>query len=79
MMWWHGDLSWWGWSIMTIGMLALWAVIAWVIVFVTRNANASPSARTPRDILAERYAHGEIDADEYHRRLDDVRHDSAAR
>lgn len=72
MMWWHGDLSWWGWTVMTLGMLVFWGLIAWVIVVIARSSNATPSARTPQDILAERYARGEINAEEYHRRLDDL-------
>ena len=44
MMWWHGDLSWWGWTVMTLGMLVFWGLIAWVIVVIARSSNAT-SAR----------------------------------
>jgi uncharacterized membrane protein len=51
----------------------------WVIVVIARRRNATPSAPTAQDILAERHARGEIDAEEYHRRLDDLRGDSSER
>jgi hypothetical protein len=46
------------------------------VVAVVRAAGPSPrsdeSRRRAEDILAERYAHGEIDADGYQQRLDDL-------
>jgi len=79
MMWWNGDASWWVWTVMTLSMLAFWGLIAWVVVVVARNNDGMPSGRKPRDILAERYARGDIDAEEYHRRLDDLQGRTPAR
>lgn len=75
MMYWDGGVSWWGWAVMTIGMLAFWGLVAWVIVTLVRTSNRQPAAPTqrPEDVLAERYARGEIDTDEYRQRLETLR------
>ncbi len=85
MMYYYGDghMSGWGWFGMTIGMLIFWGLLIGLAVLIYRTlagANASrtsasdgqgPGSATadPRQILAERYARGEIDDDEYQRRL----------
>lgn len=55
--------------------LLLIGVLVWVLVrgFGSGPASAAPSSRSPEDILKERYARGEIDRDEYERRLSDLR------
>jgi putative membrane protein len=81
MMWdWNG-WGWW-WVVMPLMMVAFWGAVAWVIVTVVRNDRTRPwtgenpgSPSTPtrseaERILAERFARGEIDAEEYRRRLD---------
>jgi putative membrane protein len=76
MMWgWHG-WSWWGWLLMTASMVAFWGLIIWGIVAIFRGFGGSwrrPEGRDPEQILAERYANGEIDEEEYHRRLQTLR------
>lgn len=71
---WHdygAHMGWmWLWWIVGLGILALliWAVF--------RAAGQSGSARaedSPETILKRRYALGEIDRDEYERRLGDLR------
>lgn len=75
MMWWSGNWSWWGWIVMTISMVAFWGLVIWGIVAVIRSTGETrPARRDPEQILAERFASGEIDADEYHARLDTLRH-----
>ena len=76
-----GHMSGWGWFGMTIGMIAFWALLIGLAMLVYRGltsgdtsnaAKDESSGRTsadPRQILAERYARGEIDEDEYQRRL----------
>jgi putative membrane protein len=61
---------------MTVGMVAFWALVITAIVLVVRylvtqdGAGAGPLGRTPaEDLLAERYARGEIDADDYRQRV----------
>jgi putative membrane protein len=78
MFWWGDQMGGWGWAMMTISTIAFWAlVIAGILALVryTRTAGAErgpePAARVaPEQILAERYARGEIDESEYRRRLD---------
>jgi putative membrane protein len=72
---WHmDDWSWGGWLLMTATMVAFWALVAWVVVVAIR-ASRPPSQQTPdpERTLAQRFAAGEIDEDEYRRRLDALR------
>ncbi|MET8130585.1 SHOCT domain-containing protein [Streptomyces sp. NPDC005251] len=79
-MFWYGrDPSGWGWFTMSVGMILFWTVLIVfaVLLFrtVSRSAdggagtgNAQPGP-TPEQLLAERFARGEIDEEEYCRRL----------
>ncbi|HXV93823.1 MAG TPA: SHOCT domain-containing protein [Pseudonocardia sp.] len=78
MYWWGDQMSWWGWALMSISMVAFWALVIAGIVALVRYARTSGGDRrseqlsrpAPEQVLAERYARGEIDEDEYRRRLD---------
>jgi putative membrane protein len=77
-MWWHGHGGNWNgwWAVAWVcWMLIIWGGIAALAVFVVRRWRRSPrqSAGTPEDILAERYARGEISTEEYQERLDVLR------
>ena len=67
------------WIAMAFVMVVFWGAVVAVIVFAVRgwhNQSAGPSAPTGSDalrILDERFARGEIDADEYQRRRDILR------
>ncbi|MET8765696.1 SHOCT domain-containing protein [Streptomyces sp. NPDC004658] len=76
----------WGWIAMSLGTLLFWALIIAVGVlffrFSSRPTSAdgghgswqkAPAGGGPEQILAERYARGEIDEDEYRRRLATLR------
>ena len=74
-----GDLSGWGWVGMTLGMIAFWALLIAAIALVvsggrresTTQASAPMETRaTPQELLAERFARGEIDEPEYRARLE---------
>ncbi|MEV6165671.1 SHOCT domain-containing protein [Streptomyces sp. NPDC052052] len=85
MIWYNGGWGWGGWFFMTMFMVLFWAlVIAGIVALVRylstshhdRRPGQSPSSGEPRwgssraeDLLAERFARGEIDEDEYRRRL----------
>jgi len=74
MMWWSdGGWTWWGWCAGVAFMLAFWALFAWIIVTLIRSKDDAPPSRSPEDILAERYARGDIDQDEYQHRRDILR------
>jgi putative membrane protein len=85
MMWYGGGWGWGGWFVMAVIMVFFWAlVIAGIVALVhyltsARHGHQSgqpPSpgepgagSRRAEDLLAERFARGEIDEDEYKRRL----------
>jgi putative membrane protein len=76
----------WWWIPMMIMMIAFWGALIWLAVALIRRPNhssgsaapdltAQPPAPSPRvptaqEILAERLARGEIEPDDYRRRLD---------
>jgi putative membrane protein len=75
-------MSGWGWALMTIGMIVFWGVLITAGVALYRHlartgqqppAAPTTSAPNPEAILAERFARGEIDEDEYHTRLSTLR------
>ena len=78
-MWHHGGgWGWGGWIMMTIVMVLFWAAVITAIVLAVRylaggnhhqNQAGAGSARVAEDMLAERYARGEIDDDEFRKRL----------
>jgi putative membrane protein len=77
-MYWYGDhMSGWGWALASIGMVAFWGLLITGIVllvrYLGRTSEQQASARTPEQLLAERFARGEIDESEYRDRLDALR------
>ncbi len=81
MFWYEHGVSGWGWFAMTFGMVLFWAVIIGVGVLLYRAVNTprdrapgdTPPGHSPEQLLAERFARGEIDEDEYRRRLSALR------
>ena len=77
-MWYHDDLSWGGWILMTLGMLGFWALLVWLVVYLVRPTNPDDSrsattSRSPEETLGDRYARGEIDESEFIRRRNVLR------
>jgi putative membrane protein len=71
MMYWNDGWGWGAWLMMTVGMIGFWGLVAWVIVTLARGTSATRAPeRSAEDILAERFARGEIDEEEYTARLD---------
>lgn len=73
----YGHLSAWGWFGMTVGMVLFWglvfAAIYWLVRSFSRDEQHGGTAAprpSPEQLLAERFARGEIDETEYHKRLD---------
>lgn len=61
----------WLWWVLAIGLVV---VVAWAVVRSTsRTRGGNDTAESPQDILKRRYARGEIDKDEYEKRLQDLR------
>ncbi|WP_344398399.1 SHOCT domain-containing protein [Streptomyces longisporus] len=81
-MYWNGhDMNGWGWFTMSIGTVLLWALLITVAVLLYRTLNRAPEPpRTPpaasaEQLLAERFARGEIDEEQYRRSLAVLRGD----
>jgi putative membrane protein len=86
MMGWYDDwghMGGWSWAAGTIGFLltlGLLALIAWLVVRAVRRPGYGPpqpprtaGQDTAERVLADRFARGEIDEDEYCRRLATLR------
>lgn len=90
-MFWYGNgMGGWGWGLMTFSSVVFWALVVLVIVLVARHFGRSSQQRpsswrpdgqppsSPEQLLAERYARGEIDDAEYQQRLATLRGTGAA-
>jgi putative membrane protein len=79
-----GDWSGGNWLAMTSMMLLFWAVVIALAVWAVRNFGTErqlpdgdhTNTASPEDILAERYARGDIDDDEFQHRRDLLRSNS---
>ena len=72
--WYARDTSWLDWLPMTVIMLALWGALVVTGVPIYRGVRRDPADRRSdrsdaRRLLDERFARGEIDAEEYARSL----------
>lgn len=69
MMWYGDDPGWGGWLLMTFGMIAFWTLIVVAVVALVRglrdDGSQRPAEVDPRRLLDERFARGEIDAEDY--------------
>lgn len=86
-MYWYGHgMGAWGWALMTIGQVLFWGlVIAGIVLLVRyvgrRSRETGPPGtlrQTPEQLLAERFARGEISEEEYRRGLDVLRQHHSA-
>jgi putative membrane protein len=74
----HGDGHWGMWIVMVVAMLVFWGALAWIIVTLVRERShhthvhgvMPTGSPDPLQILAERLARGEIDEDDYTRRVE---------
>jgi putative membrane protein len=78
MFWYDHDMGWWGYAGMGIGMVLFWALliagIIALVVFVTgdrppRQGPPPPESPSAEQILAARFARGEISETEYRDRI----------
>ncbi|MEO5876301.1 MAG: hypothetical protein ABIS86_21855 [Streptosporangiaceae bacterium] len=76
--WNDGGMSGWGYALMTLSMVMFWSLVVFAVISLVRSGNrtgqqhhhhdtAPPSP--PEQLLAERFARGEIEADDYGQRL----------
>jgi putative membrane protein len=78
MMWWYGSpMGGWGVLFMTITTVLFWGMIILGVValfrYLNRGDRPTMSRSTPEQVLAERFARGEIDEQDYRQRLDTLR------
>jgi putative membrane protein len=76
MMYWGGGMGPWGYVFMSVSMVLFWALVIGGIVVLVRWVSADRRGQRPptesvdpRQVLAERYARGEIDETDYRQRL----------
>lgn len=78
MMGWYGfgyGMSGWGWLAMTISTVLFWGLLVTACVLLIRGwrhsseRSSPPAPPSPETLLAERFARGDIDEDEFHQRL----------
>lgn len=67
---WDGWMWLWG-TLMTLVFVAAIAGAIWAVIHATQSR--PPGRDRPQDILAERYARGELTTEEYHERLEALR------
>lgn len=74
MMYWSDGWGVGAWLMMTVVMIGFWGLIAWIVITAIRGRPSSEAPqRSAEDILAARFARGEIDEHEYTQRLDTLR------
>ena len=63
----HGDVGTGWWIVMMLGMVLFWGAVALLIVWLARGGLESRASEsvTATDILARRFAEGEITAEDY--------------
>jgi putative membrane protein len=77
--WYNNGLGWGGWIAMALMMVAFWGLVIVAVVAIfrrTSKATRPADPAVPRDAMStldERFARGEIDADEYHARKSALR------
>lgn len=77
-MWWYGpDMNGWGYALMTLSMLVFWGLVIFAVVVgwrrVGRDERSADRQPRPEEVLAHRFAGGEIDEQEYRQRLQTLR------
>ena len=78
-MMWYSDPGWGGWVVMTLLMLLLWGALIFGGIALWRATSRAgreerpASYRSAEQLLAERFARGEIDEDEYARRRESLK------
>ncbi|MFF3949024.1 SHOCT domain-containing protein [Streptomyces sp. NPDC001902] len=73
----YDHMNGWGWALMSLGWLVLLVLVGLAVTVLVRRTHDTGPARSaerqlpsPRELLAERYARGEIDDVEYRQRLE---------
>lgn len=82
MYWYDHDMGWWGYAGMGIGMVLFWVLaiagIVALVMYITRGRQGSEPPPSAEQILAARFARGEISETEYRDRVATLRDPRAA-
>jgi putative membrane protein len=72
----HWDF--WQFALMGIAMVAFWGFVVWAVVALARNNKPTHHHHDDdaRQILDRRLANGDLDAEDYRRLVDALKHDS---
>lgn len=77
---WYGDhMNGWGYGLMGVSMVLFWAALIVGGIALVRSLNPPSSSRNefahrpPEELLAERYARGDINDEEFRRRQEALR------
>lgn len=74
--WYHDGLGWGGWLAMVLAMVVFWGLVIAALIVIFRGGRGAvtrASQPDPLEILTDRFARGEIDADEYQAHQDMIR------
>ncbi len=70
-MWYMHDVGWGWWLLMSVGMVAFWALVLYGVVWLVRGealGRSKPATpESPDEVLRRRLAEGEITIEEYER------------
>ena len=69
---WGWHMGWWWWAMAPL-MVAFWGALIWLAVTLVRGSQRGGGTAEAERILAERYARGELEPEEYRRRRQDIR------
>ena len=68
------QMEWWGWVMMIIFATLMAGLLATAIrALYNYGTRTRPGSETPQELLAERYARGDITTEEYRERLETLR------
>lgn len=74
----YGNMGWGSWLAMSLTMLILWGGLVVLVIWVARTVRPQAPASRADELLAERFARGEIEEDEFRRRRE-LLHSTAPR
>ncbi len=69
---WSGHMGGWWWLAVPM-MIVFWTFIVWAVIVLLRANDSTRGRTSAEEVLAERFARGEIDEAEYQRRRKIVR------
>ena len=81
-MWHMNGVGWGWWVLMSVAMVAVWALVIYGVYSLARERESRPGERdreTPEDVLKRRLAAGEIGVDEYERLREAIADNPAAK